>query len=428
MKLELPRGLRDVEPEEFDKIEWLREKYVETLRLFGFNIMEPSPIENLSTLERKSGSSIVNEIYFFKDKAARELGLRFDLTVGISRFVSSRRDLEFPMKIGAFSGVWRYDEPQHGRYRWFYQWDAEIYGRPCVEADAEIIDLATVFFEKTGLKDIQVELSDRKVVEEYITDIVGMGEEEKVSELLRMLDKTSKKSEEEIIQEYSAKGFSEGKLREVLSIAKVHGKPGDALRELEKMGLKKLDDLRDIVQELETRGISGFRINLGIVRGIDYYSGIVYEFYDTSLGRLAVAGGGRYDKLMQAFGRPDLSATGMAGGVERMVMAIEHNKKIERTIRQRVFVAYAKEGLKQKAQEITAKIRKRGYTTETDIYSRELRKQLAYASKHCNYVIIIAPKEDMEGFFILKNLKSGEEQKIAYNKILENKEGKLFLE
>ncbi len=129
-------------------------KYVETLRLFGFNIMEPSSIENLGTLERKSGSSIVNEIYFFKDKAERELGLRFDLTVGISRFVSSRRDLEFPMKIGAFSGVWRYDEPQRGRYRWFYQWDAEIYGRPCVEADAEIIDLAIVFFGKTGLDDI----------------------------------------------------------------------------------------------------------------------------------------------------------------------------------------------------------------------------------------------------------------------------------
>ena len=124
MKLELPRGLRDIEPEEFKKVEWLREKFMETLDLFGFNKMELSPIENLSTLETKSGPSIVNEIYYFKDKAQRDLGLRFDLTVGISRYISSRRDLEFPIKIGSFSGVWRYDEPQHGRYRWFYQWDA----------------------------------------------------------------------------------------------------------------------------------------------------------------------------------------------------------------------------------------------------------------------------------------------------------------
>ncbi|MEM3946275.1 MAG: ATP phosphoribosyltransferase regulatory subunit, partial [Candidatus Micrarchaeia archaeon] len=185
MKLEIPRGLRDIEPEEFDKIEWLREKFMETLDIFGFKKMEPSTLELLDILEAKSGPSIVDEIYFLKDKGGRELGLRFDLTVGISRYVCSRRDLEYPVKIGAFSSVWRYDEPQRGRYRWFYQWDAEIYGKPCVESDSEIIELAKVYFEKIGLENIQVELNDRQVVEEYIVDIIGVKEENAINELLR---------------------------------------------------------------------------------------------------------------------------------------------------------------------------------------------------------------------------------------------------
>lgn len=414
MKLELPRGLRDIEPQEFNKMEWLREKFIETLRLFGFNKMEPSPLENLSTLETKSGPSIVEEIYYFKDKAQRDLGLRFDLTVGISRYVASRRDLEFPIKIGAFSGVWRYDEPQHGRYRWFYQWDSEIYGKPRTESDAEIIELSTTYFEKVGLKDVRVEINDRKIVEEYITEILGVREEETVNELLRMLDKTTKKSENEILNEYTSKGFAEEKVRKVLSIGKISGEPGYTLSQLDKLHLKKTDDLKNIIKELDARGIKNFHINLGIVRGIDYYSGIVYEFYEGSLSKLAIAGGGRYDKLMQVFGRSDISATGVAGGVERLMMVLEQKEILSNTKKKEIFVAYATEDLKHKAQKIAAELRRIGYPAETDLYSRDLRKQFSYASKHCGYTIIVAPKEDKENRCIIKILESGKEETIEY--------------
>jgi len=414
LRLELPRGLRDIEPHEFNKMEWLREKFIETLGLFGFNRMEPSPLENLSTLETKSGSSIVEEIYYFKDKAQRDLGLRFDLTVGISRYVASRRDLEFPIKIGAFSGVWRYDEPQYGRYRWFYQWDSEIYGKPRIESDAEIIELSTTYFDKVGLKNLRVELNDRKIVEEYITEILGVKEEETINELLRMLDKTTKKSEDEILKEYTLKGFEEEKVRNVLSIGKISGEPGDALSQLDKLHLKKTDDLKNIIKELDARGIKNFHINLGIVRGIDYYSGIVYEFYEDSLSKLAIAGGGRYDKLMQVFGRSDISATGVAGGVERLIMVLEQKKVLSNTKEKEIFVAYATEDLKHKAQKIASELRKIGYPAETDLYSRDLRKQLAYASKHSSYTIIVAPKEDKENRCIIKNLENGKEDTIEY--------------
>ncbi|MGA9744133.1 MAG: ATP phosphoribosyltransferase regulatory subunit, partial [Nitrososphaeraceae archaeon] len=140
MKIELPRGMRDIEFEESKYIELMRQKFVDSAQRFNFTFMEPSPLELLSTLEAKSGPSISNETYSFTDKGGRMIGLRFDLTVGLSRFVSQRRELKMPTKLASFGGVWRYDEPQFGRYRYFHQWDVEIFGSFSNEADSEIIE------------------------------------------------------------------------------------------------------------------------------------------------------------------------------------------------------------------------------------------------------------------------------------------------
>ncbi|MBI4258246.1 MAG: ATP phosphoribosyltransferase regulatory subunit, partial [Thaumarchaeota archaeon] len=125
--------MRDIEPDDYSLLEKVRDAFSETCRVLGFRQMEPSPLELLSTLEAKSGAGIREEIYHFTDKGGRDVGLRFDLTVGLTRFVASRRDLSMPLKLAAFSSMWRYDEPQHGRFRWFYQWDAEIFGAAGVE-------------------------------------------------------------------------------------------------------------------------------------------------------------------------------------------------------------------------------------------------------------------------------------------------------
>ena len=120
--------MRDIEAIDYALLEQVRSSYLETSRLYDFQIMEPSPLELLSTLEAKAGSSIKDEIFYFTDKGGREIGLRFDLTVGITRYVCARKELQPPVKMGCFSSMWRYDEPQRGRYRWFHQWDAEIFG------------------------------------------------------------------------------------------------------------------------------------------------------------------------------------------------------------------------------------------------------------------------------------------------------------
>ena len=152
MEFKLPRGMRDIEPAEYAIIEEVREAFKQTCKVFNFRIMEPSPIEMLSTLEAKGDLAIRDEIYYFKDKGDRELGLRFDLTVGITRNITQKKGIVLPVKIGTFGSMFRYDEPQYGRYRWFHQWNAEIYGENELEAEAEIIDFTTFLFNILGLK------------------------------------------------------------------------------------------------------------------------------------------------------------------------------------------------------------------------------------------------------------------------------------
>ncbi|HEY1247656.1 MAG TPA: ATP phosphoribosyltransferase regulatory subunit, partial [Nitrososphaera sp.] len=173
VKLDLPRGMRDLDPQEFANISYIRETFFEIARLFNFQITEPSPLETLATLEAKSGASITKEIYSFRDKGDREVALRFDLTIGLTRYVASRRELRMPVKLGSFAGVWRYDEPQAGRYRYFHQWDVEVYGPFNQESNAEVIEFVYRFLRKLGLE-VSIEINDRNLIEQYIRKRLGI--------------------------------------------------------------------------------------------------------------------------------------------------------------------------------------------------------------------------------------------------------------
>ncbi|MGI0091599.1 MAG: ATP phosphoribosyltransferase regulatory subunit, partial [Nitrososphaerales archaeon] len=198
----LPRGLRDVSPEEFEASEIIRSAFLETCRLFDYKVMEPSSLELLETLEAKSGPGIREEIYCFKDKSDRELGLRFDLTVGITRYVASKRDLGTPMRMGAFSSVWRYDEPQYGKYRWFYQWDAELFGPSNAEADAEVIEFSSTLFKRLGTKPT-ISIGSRRILESFIRGTLKIEDNTRMLDALRAIDKLAKKSIDQIAEEYS---------------------------------------------------------------------------------------------------------------------------------------------------------------------------------------------------------------------------------
>ncbi|MFB5598230.1 MAG: ATP phosphoribosyltransferase regulatory subunit, partial [Nitrosopumilaceae archaeon] len=163
--MELPRGMKDFEGEENANIEHIRSHFKKLSNLYGFSFMDPSPIELLSTLETKSGPGIRDEIYYFKDKGDREVALRFDFTMGLTRYASSQKSMKLPAKISAFGGVFRYDEPQKGRYRYFHQWDIEIYGKASLESEAEIIEITSRLFDSLLLKDITIDINHRNLVE-----------------------------------------------------------------------------------------------------------------------------------------------------------------------------------------------------------------------------------------------------------------------
>lgn len=419
MNLELPRGMRDIESEEASKIEYIRQKFIETSNLFGFQFMEPSPIELLSVIETKSGPSIKNEIYYFKDKGDRDVALRFDFTIGLTRYAVSQKSMKLPAKLSTFGGVWRYDEPQKGRYRFFHQWDVEIYGQPNLEADAEIIEFTSKFFSNLQLRNIVIDICDRELIESYVHQVFKSNSAELVSDILRAVDKIQKKKKQEIMKEFEEKGYSRSELEKILEFSQIKGTPEEIERKFDVKQLKNWDKLCELFTSLKNRQVNNVKINFGIVRGLDYYSGIVFEAFDTTSDLGALVGGGRYDTLTNAFGRSDLSATGVAGGVERIASSLEKQGVIVDTKGLQIWVAFVNDELQKIALNIVSQLRQKGIRAETDLGGKPLKKQMEMAS-NSQFTIIVAPKEYSLKSVVVRNMKDGTEKQIDLELLLSN--------
>ena len=421
MDLSQPRGIRDIEPDEFDLHLKIRRAFEEAARAYNFKLMEPGPLESLSILRAKSGTQVDDQIYAFKDKAGRDIGLRFDLTVGMTRNVSSKKGLKPPIKLASYGGVWRYDEPQHARYRWFYQWDVEIFGDQSVEADAEVMDLCYNLFKKVGLQDFSLEVGDRRVVEEYVKQSMGVSSDDKLMEMLRVLDKVQKKTEEELVEEYSKKGVSREAVSELLKFGRTRGSPDQVCARLEELRLVSSGEgglvaLRD---SLRSRGIQNVEYNLSIVRGLDYYTGIVFEVVDRKHPDLgSLCGGGRYDVLPKLFGRPDLPATGAAGGVERIALSMgKAGGAADRD--PSVYVAYTEPALAERALATVSSLRGGAIRSELGTRGKSLGKQLEDASSRgFAWVVIIGKRELESGELTLRNMSTRAEEKVPIDGLL----------
>ncbi|MEO9307645.1 MAG: histidine--tRNA ligase [Nitrososphaera sp.] len=415
--MELPRGMRDIESKESSKIEYVRQKFIETSTLFGFQFMEPSPIELLSVLETKSGPSIKNEIYHFTDKGDREIALRFDFTIGLTRFATSQKSIRLPAKISTFGGVWRYDEPQKGRYRFFHQWDIEIYGEPNVESDAEIIDFTSKFLSSLGLENVVIDVCDRELVESYVKNVFNTDSPDIIGDILRAVDKIQKKRKQDIVREYQEKGYSVPELEKILDFSEIKGSPTEIEQRIDTTQIKNWDKILRLFETLQNRNVDNIRINFGIVRGLDYYSGIVFEVFERNFDVGALVGGGRYDILTRAFGRNDLGATGAAGGVERIALLLEKQQVESNNKKPRVSVVFVNDDMQKIAINIASKLRLEGIATDVELSGKSLKKQMEIASDS-KYVIIIAPKEYAENYVILRNMENGSETSIKIDSVL----------
>ena len=415
--MDLPRGMKDFDNKEMTKIEFVRQKFLETAEIFGVKLMEPSQIELLSVLEAKSGPSIKDEIYQFKDKGDREVALRFDFTVGLTRYAASQKTLKLPARFSSFGGVWRYDEPQKGRYRFFHQWNIETFGNLTLDYDAEIIEFTSRFFDNLTLQNIVIDINHRKLVESYIMQVLESNETSSLADMFRAVDKIQKKSKNEILQEYKQKGYSSEKLEKILEFSNIKGTPLEIQQNFDTSGLDGWDELCTLYDSLKDIGIDNIRINFGIVRGLDYYSGIVFEAYDSTSDLGALVGGGRYDSLPNTFGRNDLGATGVAGGIERIILRLDAQGISCTTSNETISVLYVNDELKPRAIECASRLRKLGISTSIDLTGKSLKKQMEISadSKFC---VIFAPKEFSEEQVVLRNMTDRTERKISIKELI----------
>jgi histidyl-tRNA synthetase len=414
MKFDLPRGMRDIESDEFENINLIKNAFYESTKVFNFKTMEPSPLELLSTLESKSGPGIINEIYSFIDKGNRKVALRFDLTIGLTRFFVSRRDLKIPAKIASFGGVWRYDEPQSGRYRFFHQWDIEIYGPNSLDADTEIIEFTSVFLNKLGLKKIIIDINSRELLEEYIKNNLNIVEEETLFEIFRAIDKVPKKGKNGVIEEYKKK-INDKVLEKAMIFAEKKGSYEEINNFIEPLKLKSWDSVKKVVQSLSNRKVNNIRINLGIVRGLDYYSGIVFEAIDLENDIGSLVGGGRYNKLTDTFGRKDMGATGAAGGIERIILAMKkYNIIKEKYTKDLIFIAFDSPKMANNVERLASSLRKENKPVDYDLLGRSLSKQIIDAEnkKAKNTIIFKSDQLESDGNIILRNNVDKKEKKI----------------
>lgn len=445
----LPRGMRDFDGADSAGIERVRERFVRACGLYGYGLVDPSPLESLSTLETRSGPAIRDEIYHFEDKGGRRVALRFDFTMGLARRAAQQRSERLPSKVASFGGVFRYDEPQQGRYRYFHQWDMEVFGSPSADADAEIIEATSLLLESLGMKKgVSIRICHRGLVESLVRSVFGQetpaGE---MSEILRAMDKAAKKPRDVIISEYADAAGGGGRpdradmLGELLEYASMRGGADEiAGRRGEISSLDGWDDLASLSDSLGRRGVDCAVIDLGIVRGLDYYSGMVFEVFDDSDGDDdsgdngppaqygSLAGGGRYDALMKAFGRPDLGAAGVAGGVERTMLAMRRRGLLDGdrddsstragAAANLVAVICATPDARGAAAGIASALRRGGIATEFDIAGRPLKKQMAAASRAgARTAIIIGTEEVQSGKALLRMMDTGEQSTVGLEEL-----------
>ncbi len=426
VKIERVKGTRDLLPEQMAKRRYVFERIREVFELYGFNEILTPTFEYTRLFQLRSGEEVVNQLYAFRDKGGREVSLRPDLTSSVARlFVNQFQNAPKPVKWYYMANMFRYEEPQSGRLREFWQAGVELIGSANVEADAEVIALMVESYLATGLREFTVNIGDRLLLDEFakmlgVDDDIG---------LMRLIDKKDKMSREDFIASLRDFGLNDGAVGKVLSLIELKGKPDEVLpkayelftSEVAKKELKKIEELFEL---LKAYGAYNYAlIDFGIARGFDYYTSIVFEaIAPNDLGIGSIGGGGRYDNLVEVFGGKPTPATGFAIGIERLIPILESKGLLpEVALRPDVFVVYIGRDLeiRLKATEITQVLRKSGIKAEYDLQGRKLRKALDHANRlEVPVVVIIGRKDLAEGKVTVRDMKTGEQRAVEVEKVV----------
>jgi len=410
MKLETPPGTRDFLPHEMVKRQEVIDKIRASFESYGFSPSETPAFEYAELLEDKYGEE-EKLIYKFEDMGGRKLALRYDLTVPLVRVISMNQ-LTMPYKRYCISRVWRFDRPQKGRFREFWQCDVDIVGVSTMEADAEVVACAIEALEAIGLKGFKFKINNRKVLDDLLSK-AGIAKDKELL-VFRALDKLEKIGEKQVRKEL--KELPEGQIDKLMELLKIKDLEG-----VEKVvgSTEGVKEMKRLFTLLESYG-KGADLDLAMVRGLDYYTGPIFEVALGDYG--SIAGGGRYDKIIgKISGKGDVPAVGISLGIERIIEVMREKGLLsKRKSSAKVYVLRADSESEKDALKIIQKLRRTGFATSGDLLGRNFSNQMKYADKLGVEKLVIVGKKDLaDGNVTIRDMETGDQKAVPKDKIVE---------
>ncbi|HUE75675.1 MAG TPA: histidine--tRNA ligase [Chloroflexota bacterium] len=422
------QGMRDFLPERMI----LRQFVVTTLRdvfeRFGFEPLETPAIEYADTLEGKYGEEADKLIYKFEDRGGRQVGLRYDLTVPLARVVAQYSDLPKPFKRYQIAPVWRAERPQKGRYREFWQCDVDTVGATSMLADAEVVSVLYEALRRLSFTRFTIRINSRKILT-AVAESVGVLAGESLG-LYRAIDKLDKIGEDGVRAELAERGYQGEVIDRVFEVIAGHGDSRVILENLRRrfadqpLGLEGIDELEQLISHIESVGVptSCFRVDLTMVRGLDYYTGPIFETIVEEPRIGSISGGGRYDHLIGMFSGQDVPATGLTLGLERIFDVIEElnlrPSGLGKTVSQALVAVFP--DTIASALGLAKDLRGGGIRTEVSLSVDRLSNQLRYASRRLIPCVLIAGATEVAaGQVIIKEMESGEQVTVARAEVVD---------
>ncbi len=414
--IQAPRGTRDFPPDEMAYRRWAEGIMRRNAELFGYGEVSTPTFESLELFTLKSGPGIIDEIYAFKDKGGRDLALRPELTAPVMRMVvNSMRSAPKPIKLFYLGNCFRYDRPQSGRYREFFQFGVEVVGADTPAADAEIIALAIKNIKDLGLEDFRVKVGHIGAIRGALNVIEELPKE-KHTEILQALDKERYEEVEEILVKYCGENDASVKvkvLEHVISITDID--------ELEKQDATTADHLKEVLKHLSHYGFEQYcTIDMSVVRGLDYYTGMVFEIEAPALGaEKQICGGGAYS-LIKLLGGGDIPSTGFAIGFDRVLLALEKEGKRPGIGRKGLYILRAGSVPYEDMVGLAARLRLSGIPVDFPLSDRSLSKGMKYASSlKYPYVAIMGEEEWEGGKITLRDMATGEQETLSVEELID---------
>lgn len=399
------KGFRDFLPPEKTRRDWVMQKIVEVFVRNGFSPLETPTLEYRSTIMGKYGSEADKLVYSFTDNGGRDVALRYDQTVPTARVVAQyQNELAFPLRRYQTQNVFRADKPQKGRYREFTQCDIDIFGSSSALADAEILATTYFAFKNIGFPEVELRVNDRQVLFSALASFATSGVP--VNSIIQSIDKLDKLSVDEVRQELVRKGLTEESA-------------GRALSDIQDVSPN--ESLQEVLRLTESLGVpsGALRFTPTIARGLDYYTGMIFEVIIPGFTGGSVGGGGRYDNLIESLSGVSIAAVGMAFGFDRTVEAAQELGLTPETATstQLLVTAFDPEFASDSAR-LTSQLREKGISTELYPSTDKLAKQFKYANKKgIPFVAVLGPEEKSQGLFQLKDMRSGEQKLVSADEL-----------